>query len=235
MRYLLLYCSCFETFQPSWWLFLNFSLLLPYPRLPHVWEDRGSHSCLILSLPSLFFYLWTGQKWQSTQWPPVILGDTPGGWGPPSSGFRCALDGDGLPASQCFFREWLALLSAKWGCFPGWNNRGPPLLLRALLAMGQPAGLGASQFGHEGCCNSLFGTLSPGKQSCVARFLHSLVAHHQVTHKFNVIWVFLTDESHGKNTKELIKPSQDSYCLDFILIFFFLFTGHLSHNLYRRQ
>lgn len=30
------------------------------------------------------------------------------GGGPPSSGFHCALDGDGLPESQCFFGNgWL--------------------------------------------------------------------------------------------------------------------------------
>lgn len=156
------------------------------------------------------------------------------GGGPPSSGFRCALDGDGLPESQCFFGNGWLFSQLRGAVFQAEITEAHPCC-SALQALGQPAGLGACQFGHEGCCNSLFGTLSPGKQSCVARFLHSLVAHHQVTHKFNVIWVFLTDESHGKNTKELIKSSEDSYCLDFILIFFVLFTGHLPHNLYRRQ
>lgn len=103
----------------------------------------------------------------------------------------------------------LAIPSAGWSHFPDWNNRGPALLLRAqdfpCKAQARPQDSSVCQFGHEGCSHSVFGRLSPGKQSCVARSLHSLVAHHQVTHKFKVIWV-LTDESHGRNTKELTKP-----------------------------
>ena len=80
-----------------------------------------------------------------------------------------------------------------------------------------------------GLSDSLFGKLGSGKQSCVARFLHSLVAHHQLTHKFNVIGVFLTDESHGKNTKELIKTSRMLIFSDFIFFFFF-FSVYGSFN-----
>lgn len=168
--------------------------LLPRPLLPHG-EDRGSHRCRTLLFLS-FLSIHQRDRNHEKNVPAALNSQTHNSrryfrWGPPSSGFSKASDaGQGLPASQS-----LPSGMAGWGgaVFQTEITEARPCRSdpRILLAGLGPTGLartpGLASLVMRVVLTHCSGELGPGKQSCVATVLHSLVTQHQVTHKFNVI------------------------------------------------
>lgn len=133
-----------------------------------------------------------------------------------------------------FLGKWLTSSLTGWGYFPGCTKRASPLLLRGQAS---PCRAWVRSAGIPGLTNLVMrvalihclGNSALENKTVLQDFFIPWFAHHQITHEFNIIGAFLSDETHGKYTEEPKCPLFRLY-LDF-----FSFYRPRIPNLYKRE